>query len=43
LFSKIGHKEEELLKTNMLLCGISGEAIDAKGIISMELTVRGGK
>jgi hypothetical protein len=39
LFSKLGHKEEELLKTNMMLSGFSGEVSDAKGIISKELTV----
>jgi hypothetical protein len=39
LFRKLGHKEVELLKTNMMLSGFSGEASDAKGIISKELTV----
>jgi hypothetical protein len=39
LFSKLGHKEEELLKTNMMLSGFSGEASDMKGIISKELMV----
>jgi hypothetical protein len=39
LFSKLGHKEEELSKTNTMLIGFSGEASDAKGIISKELMV----
>jgi hypothetical protein len=39
LFEKLGHKEEELLKTNMMLSGFLGEESDAKGIISKELTV----
>jgi hypothetical protein len=39
LFRKLGHKEEELLNTNMMLSGFSGEAGDAKGFISNELTV----
>jgi hypothetical protein len=34
----LGHKEEELLKKNMMLSGFSGDASDAKGIISMKLT-----
>jgi hypothetical protein len=38
LFRKLGHKEEELLKKNMMLSGFSGDASDAKGIISMKLT-----
>jgi hypothetical protein len=40
MFSKLCHKEEELLKTNMMLSGFSGEVSDVKGIISKELTVR---
>jgi hypothetical protein len=39
LFSKLGHKEEALLKTNMTLSGYSGEVSDAKGIISKDLMV----
>jgi hypothetical protein len=39
LFRKLGHKEEELLKTNMMLSGFSDEANDGKGIISKELIV----
>jgi hypothetical protein len=39
LFRKLGHKEEELLKTNMMLSGFSDEANGGKGIISKELIV----
>jgi hypothetical protein len=39
LFEKLCHKEEELLKMNMMLSGFSGQASDAKGIISKELMI----
>lgn len=39
VFSKLGRKESELMKTNMGLSGFSGELSQAKGVISMELTV----
>jgi hypothetical protein len=39
LFEKLGHNDEELLKMNMMLSGFSGEASDAKGIISKVLTI----
>jgi hypothetical protein len=39
VFEKLGHKDDELMKTNMTLSGFSGEASEAKGIISKELTV----
>jgi hypothetical protein len=39
MFEKLGHKDGELMKTNMTVRGISGEASEAKGIISKELTV----
>jgi hypothetical protein len=39
VFSKLGRKESELMKTNMGLSGFSGELSEAKGVISMELTV----
>jgi hypothetical protein len=41
VFDRLVHKEEELLKTNMTLSGFLGEASDAEGIISKELTVSG--
>ena len=39
VFSKLNRKENELMKTNMGLSGFSGELSEAKGVISMELTV----
>jgi hypothetical protein len=39
VFKKLGNKEDELMKTNMMLSGFSGEASDIKGIASKELTV----
>jgi hypothetical protein len=39
VFETLGHKDEELLKTNIMLSGFSGEASDARGIISKDLTV----
>jgi hypothetical protein len=39
VFEKLGHKDEELLRTNMTLSRFSGEASNARGIISKELTV----
>jgi hypothetical protein len=39
LFEKLGHKEGELMRKNMTLNGFSGETSDARGIISMELTI----
>jgi hypothetical protein len=42
VFEKLGHKDEELLKTNMTLSGFSGKASDARGIISTDIVLRGG-
>ena len=40
LFKKLGGKDEELVKTNMTVSGISGgDPIGAKGAASMELTI----
>jgi hypothetical protein len=39
MFERLGHRDEDLMKTNMTLSSFLGEASDAKGIISMELTV----
>jgi hypothetical protein len=39
VFDRLGHKEDELMRTNMTLSSFSGEPSNAKGIISMELTV----
>jgi hypothetical protein len=39
VFSKLNRKESELMKTNKRLSGFSGELSEAKGVISMGLTV----
>jgi hypothetical protein len=39
LFNKLGHGDDELKKTNMILNGFNGEPTEAKGIFSVELTV----
>ena len=39
VFSKLNRKESELMKTNMGLSGFTGELSEAKGVITMELTV----
>jgi hypothetical protein len=40
LFEKLGHKDNDLKKkTNMSLSGFSGEPVEAKGIVSKDLTV----
>jgi hypothetical protein len=40
LFKKLGGSDDELIKTNMTVSGVGGgEAMGAKGVISMDLTV----
>jgi hypothetical protein len=39
VFSKLNRKESELMKTNKRVSGFSGELSEAKGVISMKLTV----
>jgi hypothetical protein len=39
LFEKLGHKDEDLERSNMSLSGFSGEPAEARGIVSKELTV----
>jgi hypothetical protein len=39
MFEQLGHMDDDLMKTNMMLSSFLGEASDAKGIVSMELTV----
>jgi hypothetical protein len=40
IFKKLGSKHNELMKTNLMLNGIGGNLIKARGIISMELTIQ---
>ena len=40
LFKKLGGKDKQLIKMNMMVSGVSeGDPIGAKGVASMELTV----
>lgn len=39
VFEKLGYQEGELMKTNTRLCGFTGEVTEAKGVMSVELTV----
>ena len=41
LYKKLGGMDEELIGTNMTISGVGGgEPIPAKGVASMELTIR---
>jgi hypothetical protein len=40
LYSKLGKQDNELIRTNMMLNGISSDSsIEAKGVMSVELTI----
>jgi hypothetical protein len=39
IFKKIGRKDDELMKTNLMLNGVGGDPMEAWGVVSMELTV----
>jgi hypothetical protein len=39
IFKKLGWEDDELMKTNQTLNGVGGNLMEARGIISMELTV----
>jgi hypothetical protein len=39
MFKKLGQENDELMKTNLMLNGMGGNPMEARGIISMELTV----
>jgi hypothetical protein len=39
VFRKLGREDNELVKTNMTLNGVGGNSMEARSIISMELTV----
>jgi hypothetical protein len=39
IIERLQHKEEELMKTNMMFCGLTVKASDVRGIISKGLTV----
>jgi hypothetical protein len=39
VFKKLGRKHDELMKTNLTLNSVGGNPMEARGVISMELTV----
>jgi hypothetical protein len=39
VFKKLGREDDELMKTNLTLNGMGGNSMEARGVISMELTV----
>jgi hypothetical protein len=39
IFKKLGREDEELVKTNLMLNGMGGNLMEARGVISMELTI----
>jgi hypothetical protein len=39
VFKKLGREDNELVKTNLTLNGVLGNPMEARGVISMELTV----
>jgi hypothetical protein len=39
MFKKLGREDDELMKTNPMLNGVGGNPMEARGVISMELTV----
>jgi hypothetical protein len=39
VFKKLGREDNELMKTNLMLNGVGGNPMEARVVISMELTV----
>jgi hypothetical protein len=39
IFKKLGREDYELMKTNLMLNGVVDNSMEARGVISMELTV----
>jgi hypothetical protein len=39
VFKKLGREDDELVKTNLMLNGVRGNLMEARGVVSMELTV----
>jgi hypothetical protein len=39
IFKKLGREDDELVKTNLMLNGVGGNSMEARGVISMELTI----
>jgi hypothetical protein len=39
IFKKLGREDDELVKTNLMLNGVGGNPIEARGVVSIELTI----
>jgi hypothetical protein len=39
IFKKLGREDDELVKTNLMLNGVGGNPMEARSVISMELTI----
>jgi hypothetical protein len=39
VFKKLGREDDELVKTNLTLNGVGGNLMEARGVVSMELTM----
>jgi hypothetical protein len=39
IFKKLGREDDELVKTNLMLNGMGANPMEAKGVVSMELTI----
>jgi hypothetical protein len=39
VFKKLGQEDNELVKTSLALNGVGGNPMEARGVVSMELTV----
>jgi hypothetical protein len=39
VLKKLGREDDELLKTNLTINGVGGNSMEARGVVSMELTV----
>jgi hypothetical protein len=39
IFKKLRREDDELVKTNLMLNGVGGNPMEARGVVSMELTI----
>jgi hypothetical protein len=39
IFKKLGREDDELVKTNLILNGVGGNPMEARGVIFVDLTV----
>jgi hypothetical protein len=40
IFKKLGREDDELMKTNLTLNDVRGNSMEARSVISIELTIR---